>query len=182
MIRGLSAIRNQVKKSPEYSEITGSLPWLLKTWFRVKPGHEKPPYWQFRIHGSSYSTKKEWNYSQHFSFHANKTCKILLWLLKTVQYVNSDNKWCFRGKQNKFAHTRIPRIDHFQQHTGQWSPFNLSTYHVVHYQLVPKTARTKENSYPRQVRNPCGDLDNSYPRNSTLDNSYPRQLVPRTSP
>ena len=39
-------------------------------------------------------------------------------------------------------------------------------------QLVPKTTRTQDNSYPRQL----------VPRTTrTQDNSYPRQIVPRTT-
>ena len=55
-------------------------------------------------------------------------------------------------------------------------------------QLVPKTSRTQDNSYPRQVvPRTTRTQDNSYPRrlvpktSRTQDNSYPGQLVPRTT-
>ena len=53
-------------------------------------------------------------------------------------------------------------------------------------QLVPKSTRTQDNSYPRQlVPKTTRTQDNSYPRQlvpkttRTQDNSYPGQLVPR---
>ena len=65
-------------------------------------------------------------------------------------------------------------------------------------QLVPKTTRTHDNSYPRRFEsNTTRAHDNSYPRRlvpkttrmqdnsfrrratGTQDNSYPRQLVPK---
>ena len=55
-------------------------------------------------------------------------------------------------------------------------------------QLVPKTTRTQDNSYPRQlVPRTTRTQDNSYPgrlvpkTTRTQDNSYPGQLVPRTT-
>ena len=55
-------------------------------------------------------------------------------------------------------------------------------------QLVPKTTRTQDNSYPSQlVPKTTRTQDNSYPRQlvttttRTQDNSYPGQIVPRTT-
>ena len=49
---------------------------------------------------------------------------------------------------------------------------NVNSYSILTGQLVPKTTRTQDNSYPRQL----------VPKTTrTQDNSYPRQLVPKTT-
>ena len=49
---------------------------------------------------------------------------------------------------------------------------NVNSHSVLTGQLVPRTTRTQDNSYPRQL----------VPRTTrTQDNSYPRRLAPRTT-
>ena len=51
---------------PEYSGMTRSIPWLLMPWLLASPCQQQPWYSISRLNWSLFSTKKYFNYLQHF--------------------------------------------------------------------------------------------------------------------